>query len=286
MAQAHLKVVGIMGRRHLHRAGTEADLAVFVAHDGDLTIHQRQNALLAYEVLELLVLRVDGHAGIAQHGFGTGGGDDDIAAAIAEGIADIPQMAGLFGVLHLGVGQGGQAMGAPVDDAASLIDQALLIQFAESLTDGAGTALVHGETIAAPITGSAHLLLLLHDAAAVFFLPRPDALQELLTAQIMAGQTLCVAQILFHLDLSGNAGVVAAGQPQRLIALHPFVADQDILQRAVHGMAHVELSGNIGGRHNDGKRLLVRIGIGVEAVVVHPHLIDTGLHLPRIIHFR
>ena len=225
VAQAHLEVVGVMGRRHLHGAGTEADLAVFVAHDGDLTIHQRQNALLAYEVLELLVLRVDGHAGIAQHGFGTGGGDDDIAAAIAEGIADIPQMAGLFGVLHLGVGQGGQAMGAPVDDAASLVDQAFFIQFAESLPDGTGAALVHGETIAAPITGSAHLLLLLHDAASVFFLPRPDALQELLTAQIMAGQTFCVAQILFHLDLGGNAGVVTAGQPQCLIALHPFVPD-------------------------------------------------------------
>ena len=236
-------------------------------------------------MLELLILRVDGHAGIAQHGFGTGGGDDDIAAAVAEGIADIPQMAGLFGVLHLGVGQGGQAMGTPVDDAAALVDQALLIEFAEGLTDGAGAALVHGETIAAPVAGSAHLLLLLHDTASVFFLPRPDTLQELLAAQIMAGQALCVAQLFLHLDLSGNAGVVAAGQPQCLIALHPFVPDQDILQRAVHGVAHMELSGNIGGRHNNGKRLFVRIWIGVEAVVVHPHLIDAGLHLPRIIHF-
>ena len=127
---------------------------------------------------------------------------------------------------------------------------------------------------------------LLDDAVAVLVFPVPYTLQELLTAQIMAGQTLCVAQFLFHLDLSGNAGVVTAGEPQRLIALHPFVTDQDILLRAVHGMAHVELSGNIGGRHNDGKRLFVRIGIGVEAVVVHPHLINAGLHLTRIIHFR
>ena len=39
MPQANLKVVGVMCGSHLHRTGTEADFAVFVAHNGDLPVH-------------------------------------------------------------------------------------------------------------------------------------------------------------------------------------------------------------------------------------------------------
>ena len=125
VAQAHLKVVGVMGGGHLHGAGTEADLAVFVAHNGDLAAYQRQDAGLADEVLELLILGVDSHAGIAQHGLGAGRGDDDVTGTVGQRVADVPQVTRLVHVLHLGIGQGGQAVGAPVDDAAALVDQAL-----------------------------------------------------------------------------------------------------------------------------------------------------------------
>ena len=36
-----------------------------------------------------------------------------------------------------------------------------------------------------------------------------------------------------------------AGHPEGLIALHPLVADKDVLEGAVHGMAHVELAGDV-----------------------------------------
>ena len=286
VAQAHLKVVGVVGGGHLYRAGAEADLAVFVAHDGDLTVHDGQDAGLADEVLELFVLRVDSHAGVAHHGLGTGGGDDDVAAAVGQRIADIPQVAGLVGVLHLGVGQGGEAVGTPVDDAAALVDEALFIQLAERLADGAGAALVHGEAVAAPVTGCAHLLLLLHDTAAVFLLPGPDALQEFFAAQVVAGQPLVLAQLLLHLDLGSDAGMVRAGQPQGGVALHPLEAGEDVLERAVQGVAHVELAGDVGGRHDDGEGFFVGVDLGAEAVAVRPHFVDAGFHVPGIVHFR
>ena len=281
--QAHLKVVGVVGRGHLHRAGAEADLAVFVAHDRNLTIHDGQDAGLADEVLELLVLGVHGHAGVAHHGLRAGGGHHDVAAAVVQGVTDIPQVAGLVGVLPLGVGQRRQAVGAPVDDAAALIDQTLVIQLAEGLPDGLGAALVHGEAGPVPVAGGAHLLLLLHNAVAVLLLPGPHALQELLPAQVIAGQAL-LAQVLLHLDLGGDAGVVRAGQPQGLVPLHPLEADEDVLQGGVHGVAHVQLAGDVGGRHHDGKGLLVGIRLRLEAAAVHPHLVDPGLHLPGIVH--
>ena len=195
-------------------------------------------------------------------------------------------MAGLVHILHLGVGQGGQAVGAPVDDAAALVDQALVVQLAERLADGAGAALVHGEAAAIPIAGRAHLLLLLDDAVAILFLPRPDALQEFLTAKIMAGQALLGTQLLLNFDLGGDTGVIRAGKPQGLVALHALEAGQDVLQRTVQRVAHVQLAGDVGGRHDDGKRLFIRVRPGLEAAAVHPHLVDPGLHVPGIVHLR
>ena len=128
VAQAHLKVVGVVGGGHLHAAGAEVHLHILVGHDGDLPVHQGQDAGLAHQVLVALVVGVHGHAGVAQHGLRAGGGHDQIAGAVGQGVAHVPQVAGLVLILHLGVGQGGDAVGAPVDDAAALVDQALFIQ--------------------------------------------------------------------------------------------------------------------------------------------------------------
>ena len=267
-----------MGGGHLYAAGTELHVHVLIGHDGHLTAHQGQDALFAHDVLIALVVGVDGHAGIAQHGLRTGGGHDDIAALLAlDGIADVPEVAGLVLILHLGVAQSGDAVGAPVDDAAALVDETLLVQAAEDLTHRLGAALVHGEPGAVPVAGDAHLLLLLDDAVAVLVLPVPDTLQELLAAQVVAGQTLLGAQLLFHLDLGGDAGVVHAGYPQGGVALHALEADEDILQGAVHGVAHVQLAGDIGGRHDDGEGFPLRVTVTLEAAVLLPGLIDPGL---------
>ena len=176
VAKAHLKVVGVVCRGHLNGARTEADLAVFVAHDGNFAVHNGQDAGLADQVLELLVLRVDRNARIAHHRLRTGGGDDDIAAAVGERVADIPEVARLVDILDLRVGERRQAVRAPVDDAAALVDQALIVELAERLAHGLGAALVHREAGAGPVTACAHLLLLLDDAVAVLFLPLPHAL--------------------------------------------------------------------------------------------------------------
>ena len=283
MAKADLKVVGVVRGGHLNSARAEADLAVFVAHDGNFAVHNGQDAGLADQVLELLVLRVDRNARIAHHRLRTGGGDDDIAAAVGERVADIPEVARLVDILDLRVGERRQAVRAPVDDAAALVDQALIVELAEGLAHGLGAALVHRKAGARPVTARAHLLLLLDDAVAVLFLPLPHALQELLAAEVVARQALLGAQLLLDLDLRGDARVVSAGEPQGGVALHALKARQDVLQRRVHCMAHVQLAGDVRRRHDDGKGLFVRVGLGLEAVVVHPHLIDAALDLLGLI---
>ena len=159
----------------------------------------------------------------------------------------------------------------------------LVVEGHKHVAHRVGQALVHGEPGAAPVTGGAQLLLLLHDTVAELVLPVPHTLQELLPAQIVAGQALALAQLLLHLDLGGDAGVVGAGHPQGGIALHPLEADQDVLEGAVHGVAHVELAGDVGGRHDDGEGALVRVAAALKAAVLLPHLIDAALHLPGFI---
>ena len=283
MAQADLKVIGVVRRGHFDRTGTEADLAVFIAHNGNLAVHDGQNAGLADEVLELFVVRVDGHAGVAHHGFRAGRGNDDIAGAVRERIPDIPEMAGLVNVFDFRVGECGQAVRAPVDDAAALVNKALVIHLAERLAHGLGAALVHGEAAARPVAADAELSLLLDDAAAVLFLPRPDALEELFAAKVIAGLAFLDAQFFLDLNLGGNTGMIGAGQPEGAVALHTLIAGQNVLQRGVERVAHMKLAGDVGRRHDDGIGFLAGVWFGLEAVVVQPHLIDLAFHLRRVV---
>ena len=52
-----------------------------------------------------------------------------------------------------------------------------------------------------------------------------------------------------------------------------------------HGVAHVELAGDVRRGHHDGVGLLVGVGLGVEVAAIQPELVDAVFHLARIILF-
>ena len=54
-------------------------------------------------------------------------------------------------------------------------------------------------------------------------------------------------------DLSCNACMVCAGQPQCGSVTHPCIARHDVLQGHKHGMAHVQPACDIWGRHGHRK---------------------------------
>ena len=286
MAQADLVVVRVVAGRHLDAAGAEIELDVIVGHDGQLTAHERQDRRLADEVLVALVRRVDRDTGVAKHGLRPGGGDGEVIITVLEWVADIPERAGHILIFDLSVGQGRAAVRTPVDDAVAFVDQALFIQLAERLTHGLRAAIVHGEAAAVPVAGHAERLLLLDDAVAVLLFPRPDALEEFLAAEIVAGQALFLAQHLLDLDLRGDAGVIRARHPQGGIALHALIAREDVLQRRIERVAHVQLAGDVRGRHDDGKRLFVRIGFAGKIAAAHPHVINLAFDLFGVVDLR
>ena len=152
-------------------------------------------------------------AGIAHEGLRAGGGYDKLARAIAERIADVPQLARLGLILDLRIGKRGRAVRAPVDDTVTLVNQALVIEVDKYLAHCLGAALVHGEALAFPVAGGAELFELADDAVAVLVLPVPHALEELLAAKVIAGLALLLAERLLHLDLGGDADVYKRQAP-------------------------------------------------------------------------
>ncbi len=90
-------------------------------------------------------------------------------------------------------------------------------------------------------------------------------------------------QLALHHHLRGDAGMVGAGLPERVVAAHPVPAGQDVLQRVVEGVAHVQAAGDVRRRDEDGEGLGpgLRVGAGAEGLRVVPCLGDAGLGLGR-----
>ena len=72
--------------------------------------------------------------------------------------------------------------------------------------------------------------------------------------------------------------MVHTGNPQGVVALHPLKTDDAVLQGGVHSVAHVQLAGDVGGRHDDGKGLFVLIPLRVEVTALLPHFVNLGFH--------
>ena len=113
-----------------------------------------------------------------------------------------------------------------------------------------GQAVIHGETLAAPVAGRAEPPQLAGDGAARFRLPAPDPPDERLAAEIVAGLSLGLELALDH-HLGRDPRVVGPRLPERVLALHAGKADQDVLQRVVERMPHMEAARDIGRRNDD-----------------------------------
>ena len=67
VAPADLEIVEVVRRRDLDRAGALLGIGVVVADDRNAAADQRQDGVLADQMLEPLVLRMDRDGGVAQH---------------------------------------------------------------------------------------------------------------------------------------------------------------------------------------------------------------------------
>ena len=76
MPLAQGKIVGVVRRCDLHRAGTELAAHPAVGHDGDLPSGQGQAQLLPCRCCIALIVGMNGNGDVAQHGLGPRGRDE------------------------------------------------------------------------------------------------------------------------------------------------------------------------------------------------------------------
>ncbi len=284
VALARLQIVGIVRGSDLHHAGAELRVGDFIEDDRDRAIHQRQRDRLTGEILIARIGRIHGHRGIAEHGFGTRGGHDQIARAAIHRIADVPQVALRVVVLHFQIGKSGGAARAPVDHVSAAIDQAAFVQAHEGFQHGARKVGVQRESLAAPIAAIADALHLRSDAVAVFLLPLPNAADKLFAAQLLARDPFG-GQAALHQHLRGDAGVIGARKEQRVVAAHAMPARGGVDHGVIQHVADVQRSSNVGRRNGERKSRSRRVRIGVKNAGLHPPFGPMRLEALRLVCF-
>src|SRR5690606_2663696 len=278
VAAADLEVVRVVRRGHLDRAGPELGVDVLVGDDRDRAVGQRQLDQLADQVPVALGVRADGDGRVPGHRLGTGRGDGDGVVPVAVLHGD--ELAVVVLVLDLDVGDRGQAARAPVDDALGAVDQLVVVEPLEDGLDGPGQALVHGEALTRPGDAVAEAAHLAADLATGLVLPLPDPLDERLTAQVVAGLAL-LGQLPLDDVLRGDAGVVHARLPQRLVALHALAAGQGVDERVLEGVPQVQAARDVRRGDDDGVRRLLALGVGLEVPPLYPALVQRPLYVGR-----
>src|SRR5207248_8808920 len=167
---------------------------------------------LAMQMAIAFVIRIDRHRSVAQHGLRTRGRNRDEFLCARYGITDLVELAIVFLVHDLEIGDGGHASWAPIDDVFAAVDQPFIPEADEALLHRARQALVHGEVFAVPINGIAQALHLADNGAAVELLPLPHAFNEFFAAEVAAAYALSRKLALYQ-HLRSDAGVICSRDP-------------------------------------------------------------------------
>ena len=250
VALADLVVVEIVRRRDLDAAGTEFRVHVVVGNDGYAAAGQRQLDFEPDQFGVALVLRVHRERAVSQHRFGARGGDHHVALAVGPRVAEMPHAALFFRRHDFQVGQGRVQHGVPVDQPFSPVDQTFLVQRDELAPHGLRQPFVHREAVTRPVHRGAEAAHLHADAVAGVFFPFPHRVDEPFAAEIVPRGALG-EQLAFDHHLRRDTGVVGAGLPQRVGALHALPARQRIHDRVLEGVPHVQAAGDVRRRQHD-----------------------------------
>ena len=104
-----------------------------------------------------------------------------------------------------------------------------------------------------------------------------------LAAEVVPGLLLLLEQATLDDGLGGDAGVVGAGHPEGVEALHPPPSDEDVLERVIERMAEVQCTGDVGRRDHDAIGRPIARRVGVEVAPAQPQLVIATLGVLGIV---
>ena len=278
---AEVVIVDVVGRGDFQGTGAEFAVDIFVHDDGHHAAYTGDDDTLAFEPLVALVLRMHADGRVAHDGLGAGGGYNDILILAFDIVAQVEKLSVALLVDDLLVADGGEGLGVPIHHAYTTVDKTFVIEVVEDADDAFVADVVHGEGSAVPIAAGAKLAELLEDDAAILFLPFPRMFEEVFTGERALVDAL-LGEHFHHFGFGGDGGVVGAGHPAGVLALHAGATDEDVLDGVVEHVAHVEHAGHVGRRDDDGVWHAV-VGLRVEELLVKPELIPFLLDGARVV---
>ena len=306
-----LVIVEIMRAGDFHRARAEIGIGVFVGDDRDQTTvffgPNRNFAQLTHDGRIACIRRMHRNCAVAQHRFGAGCRDRDIVAGFVqrhvpvfvffdvfigrttrERVFKVPHIAVDFDVFDFKIRDGSFKLRIPVDQPFTAIDQVVVVHLNKNFDDGIVEILLpgfritgrttHGKSFAGPIAGCAQPFQLADDGAARFDLLLPDTVDEFFAPHLCARRLAVGRHFAFGHHLRGDTGVVCARLPKCVEPAHPVPTHQNVLQRVIERVPHMQAARHIGGGDHDaicaGTRF--RVCACFEAAALFPCLIQAG----------
>ena len=100
--------------------------------------------------------------------------------------------------------------------------------------------------------------------------------EKLVAREVLLAYAL-LGKAVYYLGFGGYAGMVCSWYPAGVLALQTGAAHEYVLNGIVEHVTHVEHSGHVGWRYDDGVRLAT-IGFAAEQFVVKPILVPFALY--------
>ena len=284
--QSDLIVMDIVCRGDLEASRTEIHLHIVVLDNWYLSVNERNKYLLAVQAEMPFIVRIDADCRIRHNGFRTGGCYHEIivgriAVAVGDIILEMIEMTLRVTVYDLVIGYCGQSYRVPVDHSHSPVNHTLLVEMAEGGNNGLCELRLHREACALPVAGRAELAELLEYDSTVLLLPFPGIFQKLFPGDVFLADSL-ILETSYDLAFGGDGGVIRAGNPAGVLAVHPRLAYQHIVQRVVENVTHMKDAGHV--RWRDYYSVwLAFVRFRVEAAMLLPPGIPFVLHFGGIV---
>ena len=277
-----LPIHRIVAGRDLHRARAELRVDAIVLDDRERASDDRQHRLLADQTAVALVAGMDCDGDIGEHRRRPHRGNRDVSGAVRERVSDRVQRVRRLLVVDLEVRDRTRAARAPVHDAVGAEEIAAFAEVDEPAQDGAHVTVVHRHPLAPIVERCAQATKLAHDHAPVLLQPRPGPLEELLAAEVVPCQAF-LGQVLLDDGLRRDPRVVVAGLPHGVEAAHAMPADEQVLDRRVQRVAHVQVARDVGRRDAHHERLAVGIGLCRIQPFLFPRPLPARFHALRLV---
>ena len=186
------------------------------------------------------------------------------------GIIERPEVPIDLFFVNLIVGDGSLKKTVPIHEPLASEDQAVFEHLEERLPHRARADFVQREPHPPPVATGTEPFQLAEDALLVNVLPFPNPLDEGFAPDVVPRQPLLFKHPFFDDRLRGDPRVIGPRHPERFVALHPSPPSQQVLQRAVQRMPHVQRPGHVRQRNHDDMRRLGRIGVRIEVAAFLP----------------